>query len=244
MATKCANFCYSEDNASFTDLLEKANIKVKEQNKWFFDRESKQLRIADHPNEESPIKLIEANDKAPSGWKYKARNALMYFPQGKSESWINENSARGLPKSIEHHNTHITAMDVTNNNSISKYNAVTQAPSDIAAGNGSLTPWSQMNGLNSDNLSSSPNIRGYNLVDATPTLSPDRVGTPQMTWGSIEGTPLLISGGSQTPGPQFSLPQVSKREELGMKLSEKASKAYRKKTNERQRSTQGTPRIG
>lgn len=168
----------------------------------------------------------------------------MYFPQGKSESWINESTARGLPKSIEHHNTHITAMDVTNNNSISKYNATTQAPSDIAAGAGSLTPWNQMNGLSSDNSSSSPNIRGYNLVDATPTLSPDRVGTPQMTWGSIEGTPLLISGGSQTPGPQFSLPQASKREELGMKLSEKASKAYRKKTSERQRYAQGTPRIG
>ncbi|KAL7311903.1 hypothetical protein PS15m_009613 [Mucor circinelloides] len=226
----------SEDNASFTDLLEKANIKVKEQNKWFFDRESKQLRIADHPNEESPIRLIEANDKAPSGWKYKARNALMYFPQGKSESWINENDARGMPKSIEHHNTHITTMDVTINNA-------TLAPSDIAAKNGSLTPWSQMNGLNNDD-SSSPNIRGYNLVEATPALSPGRVGTPQMTWGSIEGTPLLISGGSQTPGPQFSLPQVSKREELGMKLSEKASKAYRKKTSERQRSVQGTPRLG
>ncbi|CAO3622989.1 unnamed protein product [Mucor fragilis] len=228
----------SEDNASFTDLLEKANIKVKEQNKWFFDRESKQLRIADHPNEESPIRLIEANDKAPSGWKYKARNALMYFPQGKSESWVNEKDARGMPKSIEHHNTHITTMDVTISNTAA------QAPSDIAAKNGSLTPWSQMNGLGSDHSSSSPNIRGYNLVDATPALSPDRVGTPQMTWGSIEGTPLLISGGSQTPGPQFSLPQVSKREELGMKLSEKASKAYRKKTGERQRNVQGTPRLG
>ncbi|KAL0142460.1 nuclear protein DGCR14 [Mucor lusitanicus] len=213
----------SEDNASFTDLLERANIKVKEQNKWFFDRESKQLRIADHPNEESPIRLIEANDKAPSGWKYKARNALMYFPQGKSESWINEKDARGMPKSIEHHNTHITTMDVTINNTA----AAAQAPSDIAAKNGALTPWSQMNGLQSDH-----------------TASPDRVSTPQMTWGSIEGTPLLISGGSQTPGPQFSLPQVSKREELGMKLSEKASKAYRKKTSERQRSVQGTPRLG
>lgn len=143
-----------------------------------------------------------------------------------------------MPKSIEHHNTHITTMDVTISNTAA------QAPSDIAAKNGSLTPWSQMNGLGSDHSSSSPNIRGYNLVDATPALSPDRVGTPQMTWGSIEGTPLLISGGSQTPGPQFSLPQVSKREELGMKLSEKASKAYRKKTGERQRNVQGTPRLG
>ncbi|KAI8636702.1 nuclear protein Es2-domain-containing protein [Parasitella parasitica] len=234
----------SEDNASFTGLLEKANIRVKEQNKWFFDRESKQLRITDHSTEESHTKLIEANDKAPSGWKYKARNALMYFPQGKSESWVNENDARGLPKSIEYHNTHIATTDVKSDNSTSKPDATPKAPSDIAALAGSLTPWSQMNGLNSDPLSSSPNIRGYNLVDATPTLSPDRLGTPQMTWGSIEGTPSLISAGSQTPGPQFSLPKVSKREELGFKLSEKASKAYRKKKGEHQRNVQGTQRTG
>jgi protein DGCR14 len=118
-----------------------------------------------------------------------------------------------------------------------------EAPSDIAARNGSMTPWSQMNGLNSSSSSLSPGIRGYNLVDATPSLSPTRMGTPQMTWGSIEGTPMLISGNA-TPGPQFSLPQISKREQLGMKLSEKASKAYRKKTSERQRTSAMTPRSG
>lgn len=242
---------YSEDNASFTDLLEKANIKKKQENKWFYDRESKQLRITDKPNEESPIRLIEANDKAPTGWKYKALNALMYFPEGKSESWVNESEARGAKKSIEYNNTHITTTttattlyDIKSNN---HSNAL--APSDRAAAQGAVTPWAQLNGLNDETSSSStagsrtPGIRGYNLVDATPTLSPGRAGTPMMTWGSIEGTPLLIAG-SQTPGPQFSLPQVSKREELGMKLSEKASKAYRKKTSERQRSTGGTPRVG
>lgn len=93
--------------------MEKANIKVKQENKWFFDRESKQLRITDRPDEESPIRLIEANDKAPSGWKYKARNALMYFPQGKSESWVNQNEGRGLPKSIDFSNTHIVPLPVS-----------------------------------------------------------------------------------------------------------------------------------
>lgn len=223
---------YSEDNASFSDLLEKANITVKQQNKWFFDRESStQLRITDS----GETKLIESNEKAPSGCKYKARNALMYFPEGKSESWIKEAEARGLPKSIEYQNTHIMALpEVTMAKGV--------APSDIAARNGTITPWSQMNGLNNAS-SSSPGIRGYSLVDATPSLSPTRIGTPQMTWGSIEGTPMLISGNA-TPGPQFSLPQVSKREQLGMKLSEKASKAYRKKTSERQRTSAMTPRSG
>lgn len=51
----------------------------------------------------------------PSGWKYKARNALMYFPEGKSESWINEKESRGLPKSIEYQNTHIVALPEVDN---------------------------------------------------------------------------------------------------------------------------------
>lgn len=231
----------SEDNASFTDLLEKANTKIKQQNKWFFDRESNQLRITDRPNESnSPLQLIE---KAPTGWKYQARNALMYFPQNKSESYINEKDARGAPKSIEYHNTHINSQVMTT--TTTKNNSFL-APSDIKAQKGSLTTWNQ---LTSDGQEgeATPGIRGYNLVDATPTLSPSRVGTPQMTWGSIEGTPLLIhQQGSETPtrGPQFSLPQVSKREQLGMKLSEKASKAYRKKMNEKQRGGIGTPRSG
>ncbi|KAI7903055.1 nuclear protein Es2-domain-containing protein [Cokeromyces recurvatus] len=225
----------SEDNASFADLLEKANLKVKEKNKWFFDRES--LRIT---NGEKGTLAIETNEKAPLGWKYKTRNALMYYPEGKSESWVNPNEGRGQPKSIEYKNTHI----MINDTSLPTHKTV--APSDIANKDGSLTPWKQWNGLSSTEADdSTPNIRGYNLVDATPTLSPSRIGTPQMTWGSIEGTPLLISNGSDTPEPQFSLPKISKREQLGMKLSEKASKAYRKKTIERQqRRIQGTPRVG
>lgn len=31
----------------------------------------------------------------------------MYFPEGKSESWVNDNDGRGLPKTIEYANTHI-----------------------------------------------------------------------------------------------------------------------------------------
>ncbi|KAI9478467.1 MAG: nuclear protein DGCR14 [Benjaminiella poitrasii] len=227
----------SEDNASFTDLLEKANIKVKEKNKWFFDRES--LRIT---NGEKQTLAIEANEKAPSGWKYKARNTLMYYPEGKSESWVDPNTGRGQPKAIEYKNTHIV---INNDNTSLLAKTASMAPSDIARKDGTLTPWNQWNNTSlAEAGDATPNIRGYNLVDATPALSPSRIGTPQMTWGSIEGTPLLISNGSETPGPRFSLPKISKREELGMKLSEKASKAYRKKTADRQRAIQGTPRSG
>lgn len=102
--------------------------------------------------------------------------------------------------------------------------------------------------------------RGYRLVDATPSPNPSRIGTPIMTWGSIEGSPTLLNS-SETPGkiiydlslwngyitmytigPRFSLPKVCKREELGMKLSEKASRARRKRTMEK--SVRRTPITG
>jgi protein DGCR14 len=49
-----------------------------------------------------------------------------------------------------------------------------------------------------------------------------------MTWGMIEGTPLLISG-DQTPGPSFQLPPTSRREIIGMELSSSASRNMRKR---------------
>ncbi|KAG1158349.1 hypothetical protein G6F37_005874 [Rhizopus arrhizus] len=219
----------SEDNASFTDILEKANQKAKEKNKWFFDKESNQLRIT---GGSETVQLIEG----PMGWKYKARNALMYYPEGKSETWIKENDGRGQPRAIAHGNTDLVTLPQEN-----KENSL-KAPLDIAAAKGNLTPWTQLN-IHDQHATSdaSPTLRGYQLVESTPRLSPSRVGTPEMTWGSIEGTPMLIEG-SATPGPRFSLPKISRREELGMKLSERASRAYRKKTNER--NTKGTPRTG
>ncbi|RCH80517.1 DiGeorge syndrome critical region protein 14, partial [Rhizopus stolonifer] len=69
----------SEDNSSFTEILKKANQKAKENNKWFYDKESSQLRIAGS----DAVRLVEG----PMGWKYKAKNALMYYPEGESESW-------------------------------------------------------------------------------------------------------------------------------------------------------------
>ncbi len=83
--------------------MEKANQKAKEKNKWFFDKESNQLRIT---GGSETVQLIEG----PMGWKYKARNALMYYPEGKSETWIKENDARGQPRAIAHGNTDLVTL--------------------------------------------------------------------------------------------------------------------------------------
>lgn len=48
--------------------------------------------------------------------------------------------------------------------------------------------------------SQTPRVGGYSFVPATPSPNPSQIDSSElMTWGMIEGTPLLI-GGDQTPG--------------------------------------------
>jgi protein DGCR14 len=108
-----------------------------------------------------------------------------------------------------------------------------------------MTPWNKLNG---DDDMDMPEFGGYNLVPESPSINPSSLNTPLMTWGEIEGTPMLITG-SETPGPNsFRLPQPSRREQLGHKLSERASRSYRNRTaaNQAGKVTKAglTPRFG
>ncbi|OUM56848.1 hypothetical protein PIROE2DRAFT_65333 [Piromyces sp. E2] len=71
---------------------------------------------------------------------------------------------------------------------------------------------------------------GYKMVASTPSPNPNRIDQSDMfTWGSIEGTPLLINSGGASSGPVFKIPETPRRELIGMKLSEKASSNMRKR---------------
>ncbi|KAM3583018.1 hypothetical protein VKS41_004774 [Umbelopsis sp. WA50703] len=232
----------SEDNASFIDLLGKANEQRKEKHKWVWDMESNQLRIKDAPHVESALTIVDERDALPGTWKYKARNALMYLPDVdklKTKSSVNSDDGRGSPKAVVHSNTQFSAQDLEVIN-VHKSKSVKDAES------GKMTPWNRLNG--DEEESDLPEFSGYSLVPETPSINPSGMNTPLMTWGEIEGTPLLITG-SETPGPNnFRLPQPSRREELGHKLSERASKSYRTRMSNKQANkiTKGglTPKFG
>ncbi|KAI8086320.1 nuclear protein DGCR14 [Halteromyces radiatus] len=201
----------SEDNASFTDLLEKANAKRKSHYHWFYDKQAQQLCIKDGNH----TKQIPTN------------NLLMYYPEGPSQSILDDTTIRGAPKSITYANTSLTTTNTTTTTTKKDQNH--------------HIPWDQQY----DNQSSStPAFRGFGLVESTPIIHPENLSTPLMTWGSIEGTPIQIKGSETPSGPRFSLPKESAREKLGMKLSEKASRAYRKRTHEKGQTSRGTPRTG
>jgi len=68
----------------------------------------------------------------------------------------------------------------------------------------------------------------YTLVPSTPLLtSRDIEPADLMTWGEIQGTPLQLDSGSV-----FKMPDTPRRELLGMKLSENASRKMRVKRSE------------
>jgi protein DGCR14 len=105
----------SEDNASFVDLLAKANEQRKEKHKWVWDKESNQLRIKEAPNVESALTIVDERDALPGTWKYKARNALMYLPDVdnlKNKSSVNPDDGRGSPKAVVHANTQFDTQNL------------------------------------------------------------------------------------------------------------------------------------
>lgn len=220
-------YTYSEDNASFTEILAKTNAQRREKYKWLNQKQ-----------------LLLGPATEPALLEYKARNALMYFPEGTGESTLDEKSSRAGPKKIEYRNIHIPDES-------SEKKGITLADLASRGGGGlkegGILPWQRLSGVDEDGQSilseqQDDKYRGYRLVDSTPSPAPSRMGTPMMTWGTVEGTPLMISSGQETPGPRFSMQQVPKREELGMKLSEKASRAHRRKATDK--SVKGTPRTG
>ncbi|KAG0031222.1 DiGeorge syndrome critical region protein 14 [Podila clonocystis] len=228
----------SEDNASFNEILEKMNMRKKEKYSWMYDQEKKSMRLIEQSNNPE-MKLLRQSGEdsdSPQGsddtstldkasmqvaltdsragtiptWGYKAKNALMYFPEGLGTNLLDEMS-RGSPKEIVHNNTNFPDRDllVVNESAASK-----------------IDPAPYLRG----EISNTPKVNGYGFVSSTPTPSMSQMeNDPEMmTWGTIEDEPLLISSGIASTGPSpFKLPPTPRRELIAQKLSEKASKSFR-----------------
>ncbi|CAO3569177.1 unnamed protein product [Mortierella alpina] len=222
----------SEDNASFNEIVEKINARKKEKFRWMYDQENQSQKLIEGGRNSEQLLLRqtgEDNDRAmvaaeakmslviaekKSGiiptWDYKAKNSLMYFPEGLGTQ-LDEKAIRGNPKEILHKNTGFQGQDllVVNQAAASKFD-----------------PAPYMKGQATD----SPKVAGYGFVSSTPSPSMSQMGDDpeMMTWGTIEDEPLLISSGidSSSPSP-FKLPPTPRRELIAQKLSEKASKSFR-----------------
>ncbi|XP_076106324.1 splicing factor ESS-2 homolog isoform X1 [Mytilus galloprovincialis] len=227
----------SEDNASFTEILEETQQKHRDKHAWLFESEkSRTEEEKEHlalPSVEQQA-AIEGNHDIINSWKYKTRNALMYVPDGAEFS--NEelvDMKKKKPRKIVHDNTRFQINPWNRNKS---REMMKQAASAKAMANCGKIGHDGKEILPSE----SPQINGYGFV-GTPSPAPGVDESPLMTWGEIEGTPFRLDPAdaiSATPGPTFKIPDVPRRDEIALELAEKASKAHRDKKEKAIKSVQ------
>ncbi|KAJ3146824.1 DiGeorge syndrome critical region protein 14 [Geranomyces michiganensis] len=210
----------SEDNASFSNIVDKVNAERRAKYAWVFDKEKGQLTL---PGGASPQNALEHVDKGVAGWKYKAKNSLMYHPDGVPQTLAEQAASRGPPKAISPSATRFTSTGSTTSLLRAAQHAATRAHtnevwSEMAKATPGLFPPQTPEGVN-----------GFSYVPSTPLLDPEVDVDPAelMTWGSIEGTPLLVDSGGGGSIKGFSIPETPRREALSNRLSGKATKSLR-----------------
>ncbi|KAJ3409345.1 Cytosolic carboxypeptidase 1 [Chytridiales sp. JEL 0842] len=234
----------SEDNASFAAILEKSNEERKEKYKWFFDQEKGRMMLegggsvtgGNSVEGGEARRLIEGADRQVvpiDSWKYKTKNSLMYYTDGAPQTMADLKETRGPPKSISHSATRFTPSYSTqqvltaSQANLSERLNTQQVWRNLAKATPALFPTGVAPGSPTGAAS------GFGMIPSTPSLEPHEDVDPSelMTWGFIDGTPMLLdSGGDHSDsGPKFSIPPTPKREELGNRLADRASKSLRQK---------------
>jgi protein DGCR14 len=209
----------SEDNASFSSIIEKQNLLNSTRQPWFYDTDepkailgTEERLLLDHHHISKPVLT----------WKHTVKSALMYGPKDAPLTLADLPKTRSAPKELKHSATRFQNPD-TISVQLEK--------------NDTKVVWNQMAKATPglfDRGSETPRISGYKYVPATPEIKPGVDINPSelMTWGVIDATPILADSGK---GPSFSMAATPQREVIGNKLSEKAAKAIRQRQGTDQR---------
>ncbi|KAL3849194.1 hypothetical protein ACJIZ3_011076 [Penstemon smallii] len=249
----------SEDNESFSKIMDKDNRRREEKygyllegektegnNNLIEDGSNKRERVGTdgYGTSDQPVHTLE-------GWNYTAKNLLMYHPADRGEVPLTEEEKaqrlNSLTKEISMSNTRFRAkaLDV---------NALKENDDDVAvlyapvAGSTPVQMFNRYgdNKYDLDDLRRTPNKfylesekkaeNGYNFVK-TPSPAPGVDESPFITWGEIEGTPLRLEpedtpidiGGSGN-GPQFKIPMPPTRDVKAHSLSREAARKLRERS--------------
>eukprot|EP01087_Luapelamoeba_hula_P017232 TRINITY_DN5413_c0_g1_i1.p1 TRINITY_DN5413_c0_g1~~TRINITY_DN5413_c0_g1_i1.p1 ORF type:complete len:643 (+),score=205.11 TRINITY_DN5413_c0_g1_i1:28-1929(+) len=213
-----------------------------------------------HKQQQQQLAIIQsAKTHAIQPPNYVARNALMYVPEGVPLSLQEEAEiAVRPPKVIHHTNTRFEggappfakkpSTSVVEGEPQQQTWGMLEGENELLAQRRALR---EMGLASRPHAAASPRVGGYGFV-VTPSPMIRAGGgseeegvvggaaaggaTPFMTWGTVDSTPLLISVLNDigpvdtTPGPSFSLPDISRREAVAENLSNKASESLRKRT--------------
>ncbi|XP_076472819.1 splicing factor ESS-2 homolog [Babylonia areolata] len=219
----------SEDNVSFAEILEESERKRKEKHAWLFEKEG----IQDQEHEKK-LALPSIEEQAAitdrplnvDTWTYKPDNTVMYVPEG-VEYTAQEliEMRKHKTRQVVHQNTRFTQNPFgrTGGKELLQKAAVHKA----------LVNQGKIGHDGRELLAAhTPQVNGFKLM-GTPSPAPGVEESPLMTWGEIEGTPMRLEGTEtmpmHTPGPVFKIPELPKRDRLGLALAEKVGKAHRAK---------------
>ncbi|XP_064460819.1 splicing factor ESS-2 homolog [Ornithodoros turicata] len=202
----------SEDNASFSSILQEAQQRHRDKYGWMYK---------DEAQESAPLaRLLSSQEpttasSAPVTWNYTNRNSLMYIPDGVKEE-------KGPGRIVESANTRLEAAPFDEG-----------ANQEAIAKAASMQAKAQEGRVGVDGKQKQPSpVHGteYGFV-ATPSPAPGVGESPLMTWGEVEGTPFLLDGTPRrTPGgPQFKIPEPPSRERLALSLADDAARKNRAK---------------
>uniref|UniRef100_A0A674MVL3 Ess-2 splicing factor homolog n=1 Tax=Takifugu rubripes TaxID=31033 RepID=A0A674MVL3_TAKRU len=216
----------SEDNALFEHIMDLAKQKEKVKHSWLYEAEAEfkerhEQNLALQPIEKAALECVKAGLET---WEYKAKNALMYYPEG-----VKDDTLFKKPREIVHKNTRFNGdpFSKTLNKSQIQQAAALNAQfkqGKVGPDGKELIPHD------------SPAVNGYGYV-APPSPAPGVAESPLMTWGEIESTPFRLDG-SDTPyternlGPSFKIPEPGRRERLGLKMANEAAAKNRAKKKE------------
>uniref|UniRef100_A0A672GD40 Ess-2 splicing factor homolog n=1 Tax=Salarias fasciatus TaxID=181472 RepID=A0A672GD40_SALFA len=217
----------SEDNASFEQIMDLAEDKEKLRHSWLYEAEAEfkerhEQNLALPPVEKAALECVKAGLET---WEYKAKNSLMYYPEGVKD----DDAIFKKPREVVHKNTRFTGDPFSK--ALNKSQIQQAAALNAQFKQGKVGP-------DGKELipHDSPSVNGYGY-ERTPSPAPGVAESPLMTWGEIESTPFRLDG-SDTPyvernhGPSFKIPEPGRRERLGLKMANEAAAKNRAKKQE------------
>ncbi|KAL4609619.1 protein DGCR14-like [Arapaima gigas] len=216
----------SEDHESFQQIMELAKEKEKLKHAWMYEAELeyKQRRDENLALPSPKQQAIESGKAGVETWEYKAKNALMYYPEG-----VKDDTVFKKPREVVHKNTRFLGDPFSK--ALNKSQLQQAAALNAQFKQGKVGP-------DGKELipHESPKVNGYGF-EGTPSPAPGVAESPLMTWGEIESTPFRLDG-SDTPyternlGPSFKIPEPGRRERLGLKMANEAAAKNRAKKQE------------
>ncbi|CAL5038724.1 unnamed protein product [Urochloa decumbens] len=245
----------SEDNESFSHILEKVNHRRRERYAHLLEpAEAKSTALLEDAKRDRITDGYGTSGQPPStleGATFTAKNLLMYYPADRGEAPLTEEERaeriKGMTKEIDKSNTRLHGRAMADDARPKEEEAaILYAPvAGSTPGGMAYHDPDKAKKYDLEDLRKTPNPfylesdkkanNGYSFV-RTPSPAPGVDESPFMTWGEIDGTPLRLdpdetpggSGGGETV--QFKIPPPPARDVKAHLLSRDAARKIKERS--------------